>query len=52
MGSNSCKVIVPFGDSELVFWAQTLPKRKRSRIISKATGMSRSWDLRVGKLKK
>ena len=41
-----------FGDASVMFFAPTLPKRRRSRIISKATGMSRSWDLRVGKLEK
>ena len=40
------------GDASVMFFAPTLPKRRRSRIISKATGMSRSWDLRVGKLEK
>lgn len=41
-----------FGDASVMFFAPTLPKRRRSRIISKATGMSRSWDLRVGNLEK
>lgn len=40
------------GDTSVRFSALTLPKRRRSRIISKAKGMSRSWDLRVGKLEK
>ena len=40
------------GYTSIRFSAPMLPKRRRSRIISKATGMSRSWDLRVGKLEK
>lgn len=39
-------------DTSVTFSAPMLPKRRRSRIISKATGVSRSWDLRVGKLEK
>lgn len=40
------------GDTSARFSTLMLPKRTRSRIISKAKGMSRSWDLRVGKLEK
>lgn len=37
------------GDSVLTSWAHRPPKKRRSRVISMTTDMSRSWDLRVEK---
>lgn len=51
-GSDICKAVVLSGSSRLATGAQTLPKKRKSGIIFKATGMSRSWDLRVGKPEK
>lgn len=42
-GEVGCVDIVVFRSS-----AQTLPKRRRSRVIFMTTGMSRSQDLRCG----
>ena len=52
VGADIPKVVAMSTSFEFVSWVQTPPKRRRSRIIPMATGVSGSRDLREGKLEK
>lgn len=52
VGADIPKVVARSTSSGFISWVQTPPKRRRSRIIPMATGVSRSGDLREGKLEK